>query len=101
MFKFFLPRKTKKVLSESEIIFESLKRNRVTTQDILPARDLETVQGLEARYPALLKARDVEALENLNKEAMKAGRKAFPPSAWAGGRETADVSVGPAFIGLA
>jgi len=100
MFNFFLPSKTKEVLSEAEQIFESLKRNRIYTQDTLPARDLETVMALEARYPALLKARDVEGLQQLNKESMKFGNKVFPPSPWDGWRENVEVFVVAAIMAL-
>ena len=46
MFNFFLPGKTKKVLAESELIQGSLQRNRIYSQDILSARDLETITCL-------------------------------------------------------
>ena len=57
MFNFFLPGKTKKVLAESELISGNLHRNRIYTQDILSARDLEAITALEARYPALCSRR--------------------------------------------
>jgi signal peptidase I len=98
---FFLPRKTKQVLAESELIQASLQRNRIYAQDILSAHDLETITALEARYPALLKARDVEGLEKLNKEAMKFGNKVFPPSPWDGWRENVEVFVVAAIMALA
>ena len=63
MLNFFLPSKTKKVLAESELIQGSLQRNRIYAQDILSAKDLETIGAFEARYPALLKARDAPARE--------------------------------------
>ena len=97
---FFLPRKTKQVLAESELIFESLKRNRIYEQDVLSARDLAALEALEARYPALIKARDVEGLEKLNKEAMKSGNRIFPPSPWDGWRENVEVFVVAAIMAL-
>ncbi len=101
MFNFFLPGKIKKVLAESELIQGSLQRNRIYAQDILNARDLEIIQGLESRYPPLLKARDVEGLEKLNKEVMKIGNKLFPPSPWDGWRENVEVFVVAAIMALA
>jgi len=101
MFNFFLPSKTKKVLSESELILGSLQRNRIYTQDILAKKDLEAVMELEGRYPALLKAQDVEGLEKLNKEVMKLGNKLFPPSPWDGWRENVEVFVVAAIMALA
>ena len=100
MFNFFLPSKTKQILAESEQIFESLKRNRVYTQDTLSEKNLETILALEARYPALLKARDVEGLQQLNKESMKFGNKLFPPSPWDGWRENVEVFVVAAIMAL-
>jgi signal peptidase I len=100
MLNFFLPSKTKQVLAESQQIFESLKRNRIYTQDTLSPRNLEAVLALEARYPALLKARDLDALQQLNKEAMKFGNKVFPPSAWDGWRENVEVFVVAAIMAL-
>lgn len=101
MFNFFLPGKTKKVLAESELIQGSLHRNRIYTQDILSAKDLDAITALEARYPALLKARDVDGLEKLNKEVMKLGNKLFPPSLWDGWRENVEVFVVAAIMALA
>ena len=101
MFKFFLPRLTKKVLSESELIYASLKRNRVYTQDTLSKPNLEALEGLEHRYPPLLKTRDVAGLEQLNKESMKLGNKLFPPSPWDGWRENVEVFVIAAIMALA
>ena len=101
MFNFFLPSKTKKVLEESELIQGSLQRNRIYTQDILSAKDLETILALEARYPALLKARDVEGLTKLNKEVMKLGHRLFQPSPWDGWRENVEVFVVAAIMALA
>jgi signal peptidase I len=101
MFNFFLPAKTKKVLAESEVIQGSLQRNRIYAQDILTPRDLDAVTALEARYPALLKARDAEGLEKLNKEVMKLGNKLFPPSPWDGWRENVEVFVVAAIMALA
>jgi signal peptidase I len=101
MFNFFLPRKTKAVLSESELIQGSLQRNRIYAQDILSAKDLETIKSFEDRYPALLKARDVDGLEKLNKEVMKLGNKLFPPSPWDGWRENVEVFVVAAIMALA
>jgi signal peptidase I len=97
----FLPRKTREVLSESELVFASLKRNRIYTQDILAPRDLEAIEALEARYPALLKAKDVESLEKLNKEAMKLGNRHFPTSSWDAWRENVEVFVVAAIMALA
>jgi signal peptidase I len=101
MFNFFLPSKTKKVLAESELIQGSLQRNRIYSQDILSAKDLETISSLESRYPALLKARDVAGLEKLNKEVMKLGHRLFPPSPWDGWRENVEVFVVAAIMALA
>jgi signal peptidase I len=101
MFNFFLPSKTKKVLAESELILSNLTRNRVYMQDVLNARDLHALKEIEDRYPALLKAKDVEALEKLNKEAMKMGNKFFPPSPWDGWRENVEVFVVAAIMALA
>ena len=98
---FFLPSKTKKVLAESELIQGSLQRNRIYAQDILNARDLEIVHGLESRYVPLLKAKDVDGLEKLNKEVMKIGNKLFPPSPWDGWRENVEVFVVAAIMALA
>jgi signal peptidase I len=97
----FLPSQTKKTLSESELVYASLQRNRIYSQDILVPRDLETVVAIEKRYPALLKARDIEGLEQLNKEAMKIGQKLFPPSPWDGWRENVEVFVVAAIMALA
>jgi signal peptidase I len=101
MFNFFLPRKTKKVLSESELIYGSLKRNRIYAQDTLSKRDLESIEALEQGYPPLLKARDVAGLEKLNKEVMRLGNKLFPPSPWDGWRENVEVFVVAAIMALA
>jgi signal peptidase I len=101
MFNFFLPGKTKKILAESELIYGNLQRNRIYSQDILNARDLEIVTNLEARYPTLLKARDVDGLVKLNKEVMKLGNKLFPPSPWDGWRENVEVFVVAAIMALA
>lgn len=101
MFNFFLPSKMKKVLAESELIQGSLQRNRIYAQDILSAKDLEIIMALEARYPALLKARDTDGLEKLNKEVMKLGNKLFPPSPWDGWRENVEVFVVAAIMALA
>jgi signal peptidase I len=101
MLNFFLPSKTKKVLAESELIYANLARNRVYTQDILNAKDLGLLQGLEDRYPALIKAKEVDALEKLNKESMKLGMKLFPPSPWDAWRENVEVFVVAAIMALA
>jgi signal peptidase I len=101
MFNFFQPSKTKKVLAESELILSSLRRNRIYTQDTMPARDLEAITALEERYPALLKAKDIDGLEKLNKEAMKLGNKLFPVSPWDGWRENVEVFVVAAIMALA
>src|SRR5471032_1239834 len=101
MFDFFLPSKTKKVLAESELIQGSLQRNRIYAQDILSTKDLDAIHGLESRYSPLLKARDVEGLEKLNKEVMKLGHKLFPPSPWDGWRENVEVFVVAAIMALA
>jgi signal peptidase I len=101
MLDLFLPSKTKKVLAESEMIQGSLQRNRIYAQDILSAKDIETVKALEDRYPALLKARDTEGLEKLNKEVMKLGNRLFPPSPWDGWRENVEVFVVAAIMALA
>jgi signal peptidase I len=101
MFNFFLPSKTRHVLAESELIYGSLNRNRVYSQDVLAPRDLEAISALEARYPALIKAKDVPALEKLNKESLKIGNKLFPPSPWDGWRENVEVFVVAAIMALA
>src|SRR5271168_786146 len=101
MFNFFLPGKTKQVLLEAETIQGNLHRNRVYTQDILTKRDLEAVIALEERYPDLLKARDVEGLQKLNKESMKLGNRLFPASPWDGWRENVEVFVVAAIMALA
>ena len=101
MFNFFLPGKTKKVLAESELIQGNLHRNRIHAQDILNARDLEIIHSYEERYPPLLKARDVDGLEKLNKEVMKLGNKLFPSSPWDGWRENVEVFVVAAIMALA
>jgi signal peptidase I len=101
MFNFLLPSKTKKVLAESELILGNLSRNHVYQQDVLNPRDLAALTALEDRYPALLKARDVDALEKLNKESMKLGNRLFPPSPWDGWRENVEVFVVAAIMALA
>src|SRR5271170_3538071 len=101
MFNFFLPSKTKKVLAESELIQSNLRRNRIYSQDTLPARDLEAITTLEDRYTALLKERDVDGLEKLNKESMKLGNRLFPASPWDGWRENVEVFVVAAIMALA
>jgi signal peptidase I len=101
MFNFFLPSKTKKILAESELIYANLTRNRIYSQDILNAKDLGLLQGLEDRYPALIKAKEVDALEKLNKESMKLGMKLFPPSPWDAWRENVEVFVVAAIMALA
>jgi signal peptidase I len=101
MFNFFLPAKTKKILAESELILSNLTRNRIYTQDVLNDRDLKAITELEDRYPALIKAKDVDALQKLNKEAMKLGNKFFPPSPWDGWRENVEVFVVAAIMALA
>ncbi len=101
MLNFFLPRKTRAVLSESELIYSSLQRNRLYAQDALAPHDLEAVEALEQRYPPLLKARDVEGLAALNKEVMKLGHRLFPPSPWDGWRENVEVFVVAAIMALA
>src|ERR1700677_3803944 len=97
MFNFFLPSKTKRVLSESELIQSNLHRNRLYAQDILNERDLGIIQGFEDRYPPLLKARDVDGLEKLNAEV----KKLFPPTPWDGWRENVEVFVVAAIMALA
>jgi signal peptidase I len=101
MFNFFLPGKTKEVLAESELIQGNLQRNRIYTQDVLSEKDLDALLALEARYPDLLKARDVEGLQKLNKEVMKIGNRLFPPSPWDGWRENVEVFVVAAIMALA
>ena len=101
MFDLFLPSKTKKVLSDSELIYGSLQRNRVYAQDILSAKEIETVSELEKRYPPLLKERDVEGLEKLNGEVMKLSKRLFPPSPWDGWSENVEVFVVAAIMALA
>jgi signal peptidase I len=101
MFNFLLPRKTRAVLSESELIYSSLQRNRLYEQDALAPHDLEAVEALEQRYPPLLKAKDVDALAALNKEVLKLGHRLFPPSPWDGWRENVEVFVVAAIMALA
>jgi len=101
MFNFLLPAKTKKALAEAELILANITRNRVLEQDRLNPRDVAALQALEDRYPALIKARDADALEKLNKEAMRLGNKLFPPSPWDGWRENIEVFVVAAIMALA
>jgi signal peptidase I len=101
MLNFLLPSKSKKVLSEAELIRASLRRNRDYTQDTIPKRDLEHLDAIDARYPPLLKSKDIPALEALNKEAMKFGNRLFPPSPWDGWRENVEVFVVAAIMALA
>jgi signal peptidase I len=101
MFNFFLPSKTRAILSESELIYSSLQRNRLYAQDALAPHDLEAIEALEKRYPPLLKAKDVDGLTALNKEVMKLGHKLFPPSPWDGWRENVEVFVVAAIMALA
>jgi signal peptidase I len=101
MFNFFLPAHTKKVLAESELIYSNLRRNRIYSQDTLSAKDRETIEGIEQRYPALLKAKDVAGLEALNKESLRIGNKLFPVSPWDGWRENVEVFVVAAIMALA
>jgi signal peptidase I len=98
---FFLPRKSKKVLSEAELIHTSLQRNRIYSQDTLSARDLEHLLDLEGRYVPLRKARDIAGLEKLNADSMRTGNKLFPPSPWDGWRENVEVFVVSAIMALA
>ena len=100
MFNFFLPSKTKKILEEAEIILANLTRNRVLEQDLLNPRDVDALKQIEDRYPALIKARDIDALEKLNKEAMRLGNKLFPPSPWDAWRENIEVFVVAAIMAL-
>lgn len=101
MFNFLLPRKTKKVLEEAELIHTSLQRNRIYSQDTLSKRDLEALHELDARYAPLRKARDVAGLEKLNADSMRIGNKLFPPSPWDGWRENVEVFVVSAIVALA
>jgi signal peptidase I len=101
MFRFLLPRKTKKVLDEAEAIHASLQRNRIYSQDILSPKDKEALDELEARYGPLAKARDVAGLEKLNADSMRIGNKLFPPSPWDGWRENVEVFVVSAIMALA
>lgn len=101
MLKFFLPRQTKKVLEESAAIQSGLTRNRLYARDTLSSSDLETLEALEKRYPPLLKARDVEGLEKLNKEVMRLGNRLFPSSPWDAWRENVEVFVIAAVMALA
>ena len=100
MFHFFLPSKSKKILSESELIFASLQRNRLYAQDILTPKNLEAIDELETRYKLLRKARDIDGLEQWNKDAMKLGNRTFPPSPWDGWRENVEVFVVAAIMAL-
>jgi signal peptidase I len=101
MFRFFLPRKTKKVLDEAEAIHASLRRNRIYSQDTLSPRDKEALEELEHRYAPLAKARDIAGLEKLNADSMRIGNKLFPPSPWDGWRENVEVFVVSAIMALA
>jgi signal peptidase I len=101
MFRFLLPRKTKKVLDEAEAIHASLRRNRIYSQDSLSPRDKEALDELDARYAPLAKARDVAGLEKLNADSMRVGNKLFPPSPWDGWRENVEVFVVSAIMALA
>jgi signal peptidase I len=101
MFNFLLPAKSRKVLEEAHLILTNLTRNRVLEQDVLNERDLAALKQLEDRYPALLKAKDIDALEKLNKEALRLGNKLFPPSPWDGWRENIEVFVVAAIMALA
>jgi signal peptidase I len=101
MFNFLLPSKSKKVLSEAELIRSSLRRNRDYMQDTISKRDLEALDSIDTRYGPLLKARDISGLEALNKEAMKLGNRLFPPSPWDGWRENVEVFVVAAIMALA
>ena len=101
MFRFLLPRKTKKVLDEAEAIHASLQRNRIYSQDNLSPKDKEALAELEARYAPLAKARDVAGLEKLNADSMRIGNKLFPPSPWDGWRENVEVFVVSAIMALA
>jgi signal peptidase I len=101
MFNFLLPARTKKALAEADLIYASLKRNRIYAQDTLAARDLETLSSIEERYPAVIKSRNAEELEKLSKEAMRVGNKLFPASPWDGWRENVEVFVVAAIMALA
>jgi signal peptidase I len=101
MFNFFLPGKTKKALEEAKIILANLTRNRVLEQDVLNARDVDALKQIEDRYTALIKEKDADALEKLNKEAMRLGNKLFPPSPWDAWRENIEVFVVAAIMALA
>jgi signal peptidase I len=101
MFNFLLPRKTKKVLDDAELIHSSLRRNRIYSQDTLSKRDLDTLSELDARYEPLRKARDVAGLEKLNADSLRIGNKLFPPSPWDGWRENVEVFVVSAIMALA
>src|SRR5580698_2230279 len=100
MFNFLLPSKTRKVLEDAQLILANITRNRVLEQDLLNNRDLTALREIEDRYPALIKAKDVDALEKLNKEAMRLGNKLFPPSPWDGWRENIEVFVVAAIMAL-
>jgi signal peptidase I len=101
MFRFLLPKKTREVLDESEVIHANLHRQRVYEQDVLNARDLAAVTALEEQYPPAMKAKDVAKLEVLNKEALKLGKRLFPPSPWDAWRENVEVFVVAAIMALA
>jgi signal peptidase I len=101
VFTFLLPRKSKKVLSEAELIHASIRRNRIYSQDTLSARDREAREELEARYAPLRKAGDIAGLEKLNADSMRVGNKLFPPSPWDGWRENVEVFVVSAIMALA
>ena len=101
MLNWFLPRHARKVLAEAEAIHSNLRRNRVYSQDTVNSRDLDAVAALEEKYPPLLKARDIPALEKLNAEAMRVGNRVFPPSPWDGWRENVEVFVVAAIMALA
>jgi signal peptidase I len=101
MFRFLLPRKTRKVLDDAEAIHASLRRNRLYTQDTLSPRDLEALDELDHRYGPLHKTRDIAGLEKLNADSMRIGNKLFPPSPWDGWRENVEVFVVSAIMALA
>jgi len=101
MFNFLLPAKTKKALAEAELILGNITRNRVLEQDRLNPRDVTALQALEDRYQALIKAKDADALEKLNRESMRLGNKLFPPSPWDAWRENIEVFVVAAIMALA
>lgn len=101
MFTWFLPRAQRQVLEEAQLIYESLKRNRIYAQDLLSENNLNKARELESRYKPLRKAGDIAGLKKWNAEVLKTGTKIFPPSPWDAWRENVEVFVVAAIMALA